>query len=139
MMIVLNLVCIAGHHFEGWFASCDAFDEQLGRQQVNCPRCNSAEVSRLPSGPHIAKGSLSSASIGNVGIGLEQMVGLIRQLAAASEDVGERFAEEVRRMHFDEAPVRQIKGLATLAETMDLIEDGIAVIPLLSPPKDEIH
>lgn len=138
-MIVLNLSCISGHRFEGWFASCDAFDEQVGRQLVNCPRCNSAEVSRLPSGPHIVRGPSSATPIDSLSISVEQMIGLIRQLADASEDVGRRFAEEARRMHFDEAPVRQIKGVATAAETMDLIEDGIAVIPLLSPPKDKTH
>jgi hypothetical protein len=138
-MIVLNLLCVAGHRFEGWFASVEAFDQQSDRQQITCPYCSSTQLKRLPSGPYVVRGSSSLASRGSIRVGNEQTMDFIKQLADSCEDVGTRFAEEARRIHYDEAPIRQIKGVATIVETLDLIEEGIAVIPLLSPPKDETH
>jgi hypothetical protein len=136
-MIVLNLVCMSGHHFEGWFASTEAFDDQLGRRLVNCPHCNSAEVSRLPSGPHVARRPASPAQ--QVTITAEQMIGLLKEIVENSEDVGRRFADEARRMHFRETPARQIRGLTTLDEAAELLDEGIAIVPLPIPPKDETH
>jgi hypothetical protein len=135
-MIVLNLTCETGHCFEGWFASSTAFDEQLDRGQVNCPHCNSLQISRLPSGPHVARGAPADEAMPT--ISFQQMLSLLQGVAARSEDVGERFAEEARRMHYDEIPKRQIKGVATMADTIDLIEDGVAVFPL-PPPDDKKH
>ena len=131
-MIVLNLTCNAGHCFEGWFASTAAFDEQIGQGRVNCPHCNSLRIERLPSGPHVMRGSQASVEA-QPSINFEQMIALLERVAAQSEDVGDRFAEEARRMHFEEIPPRQIKGIATVTEAIDLIEDGVAVIPLPLP------
>jgi hypothetical protein len=133
-MIVLNLICLSGHRFEGWFASNDAFDEQLAGHRISCPRCNSVEVSRLPSGPHVARRSAEPAA----GVA-EQTVDLLRTLVDGSEDVGRRFAEEARRIHFHEAPERRIRGLTTLDEIEELLDEGIPVLPLPIPPKDETH
>jgi hypothetical protein len=96
-------------------------------------------VSRLPSGPNIVKGSTSLPPEQDASISEEQMMDIIQRLVDGSEDVGERFVEEARRIHYDEAPARQIKGIATLAETRDLIEEGIAVVPLGVPRKGETH
>jgi hypothetical protein len=132
-MIVLNLICLSGHHFEGWFASSEAFDEQLAERRINCPSCNSSEVTRLPSGPRIAKRSPAPV------LTAEQAAGLLKALVDGSEDVGRRFAEEARRIHFHEAPARSIRGLTSPDELDDLLEDGIPVLPLPIPPKDETH
>jgi len=134
-MIVLNLACDAGHSFEGWFASTQAFDHQVDGGQVNCPHCNSPRVERLPSGPHVRRSA--PVAVGSDTISFEQMIALLRSAAAQSEDVGERFAEEARRMHFEDIPPRSIKGVATIDDTLDLIEDGVAVIPL--PPEPKKH
>jgi hypothetical protein len=134
-MIVLNLICLAGHRFEGWFASTEAFDEQLAGGHINCPSCNSADVSRLPSGPHVAKRATAPA----VTVTAEQAASLLKALLEGSEDVGSRFAEEARRIHFEEAPARRIRGLTTLDEAEELLEDGIPILPLPIPPKGETH
>ncbi len=136
-MIVLNLICLSGHRFEGWFASTEAFNDQLGRRLVSCPSCDSAEVSRLPCGPHVAKRVSPPAPAAKVTA--EQLIGLLKELADGSENVGERFAEEARRIHYRESPVRRIRGVTTLDEAADLLEEGIPVLPLPIPPKDETH
>ena len=134
-MIVLNLSCDAGHSFEGWFASAAAFDQQVDAGQVSCPHCNSLSIERRPAGPHVRRNAVAAAE--SPTIGFEQMLALLRRVAGQSEDVGERFAEEARRMHTEEIPPRSIKGVASIDETLDLIEDGVAVFPL--PPEPKKH
>lgn len=60
-------------------------------------------------------------------------------MARQAENVGERFPEEARRIHYDEAPPRAIRGVATADETRDLLEEGILVLPAPIPPDEEIH
>ncbi len=129
-MIVLDLICIAGHRFDGWFATADAFEEQVSRDMVNCPHCNTSNVHRLPSGPHVVVARphpvKKPASIPDAA----QVIESLRQIAENSEDVGDLFADEARRIHHDEAPVRNIKGQATGDEVRELLEDGIPVLPV---------
>ncbi|MBU1235204.1 MAG: DUF1178 family protein [Gammaproteobacteria bacterium] len=136
-MIVLDLICIAGHRFDGWFATADAFEDQIARDMVNCPHCNTTDVQRLPSGPHVVvarpRSKRESASIA----GAAQVLESLRQIAESSEDVGDLFADEARRIHHDEAPLRNIKGQATGDEVRDLLEDGIPVLPV--PGKKTHH
>jgi hypothetical protein len=136
-MIILDLICMSGHRFEGWFVSTDAFDDQLGQHLVNCPHCDSVNVSRLPSGPHVIKRRSSPSS--EVTVSAEQVIGLLKEIVDSSEDLGRGFAEEARRIHFQDAPARRIRGVATLEETAELLEDGIPVLPLPFPPKDSTH
>ena len=134
-MIVLNLSCSAGHTFEGWFASSAAFDIQVAQGRVNCPHCNDSDISRLPSGAHIRKlGSASSNADDELTVG--GLIERLRQLGEASEDVGSRFPDEARRIHYKEAPLRSIKGQASVSEAEDLLEEGIPVFPM---PKKAPH
>jgi hypothetical protein len=132
-MIVLSLACDSGHHFDGWFASTEAFDSQAARGQVNCPHCQSASIARLPSGPRVIRGGESRPVVSADEI--DRIAAWLRQAAARSEDVGEQFVREVRRIHAEEAPPRDIKGVASLAETLELLEDGIPVLPVPVEPK----
>lgn len=136
-MIVLNLVCSVGHTFEGWFASSDAFEGQIAEGRVNCPHCNDSDVSRLPSGAHIRKPVPSG--IGNIdeASAVASLLDQIRQLGDLSEDVGSRFPEEARRIHYKEAAPRNIKGQASPSETRELLEEGVPVLPVL--PKKHTH
>ncbi len=59
---------------------------------------------------------------------------VVRRVMADTEDVGERFAEEARRMHYGEVSERGIRGQATLEQTEELLDEGIAVMPLPIPP-----
>ncbi|CAG0958808.1 hypothetical protein RHDC4_00567 [Rhodocyclaceae bacterium] len=144
VVIVLNLVCRHEHRFEGWFASLEAFEDQQQRALVNCPICNSVEVSRLPSGPHVVTSSSRTADHEEAGHeSLEAVQGLLlealKTAAQDSENVGHRFPEEARRIHYKEAPARSIRGVASADETRDLLDEGIVVIPLPVPPSEDTH
>ncbi|SAK38976.1 DUF1178 family protein [Caballeronia ptereochthonis] len=141
-MKVLDLKCSHEHRFEGWFASTEEFESQLSRKLVACPVCSTTEVSRMPSAPRL---NLSSAR----GEGAPQaaqpkasseMAALqaralqfMRELIEKTENVGERFAEEARRIHYDEAPARSIRGVTTPEDAHALLEEGIDVMPLPFP------
>ncbi|HEX8989642.1 MAG TPA: DUF1178 family protein [Rhodocyclaceae bacterium] len=140
-MIVLNLACSHEHRFEGWFASTDAFEDQHRRGMVSCPFCGDDEVSRLPSGPHIAasSGAREAGERETVAAVQSQLRDAIRAFVRNSENVGERFPEEARKIHHHEAPARNIRGVATLEETRELLDEGIIVVPLAVPPGEETH
>ena len=141
-MIVLNLTCAHGHTFEGWFPSSEAFEQQCRDAMINCTVCASTEISRLPSSPRINKGDavavptqrdeeLTKAAIASA-------YRMLTQLADGSEDVSDRFPDEARKIHYGDAEPRSIKGKASLEETLDLLEEGVPILPLVKP-EDETH
>jgi hypothetical protein len=133
-MKVLDLQCPHGHRFEGWFASAEDFESQLSRQLVACPICSATEVSRLPSAPRL---NLSGASEGQAPAQAGQMqaraMRALREVLEKTENVGDRFAEEARRIHYNEAPARNIRGVTTPEDAKALVEEGIEVMPLPIP------
>jgi hypothetical protein len=131
-VIVLDLVCGEGHRFEGWFTSVDAFNDQVRRQLVSCPQCESLAVERLPAAPHLARGR-AAMSERSIDVGAATLMDQLRAIAEASEDVDDRFPEEARRIHYHEVQSRPIRGRATLDEAKELIEEGIPILPV--PPK----
>jgi len=70
---------------------------------------------------------------------MAQLHRALATMARQAENVGERFPEEARRIHYDEAPARTIRGVATADETRDLLDEGIIVLPAPVPPEDELH
>lgn len=158
-MIVLNLLCDNGHHFEGWFASSEAFRSQLDDDLVQCAYCGTSAISQLPSGPHVRRGGADSASRdeGPSAPGCavappratpmqtvepqaaRQFFQQLATMARQAENVGERLPEEARRIHYKEAPARNIRGVATMEETRELLEEGILVLPAPVPPESETH
>ena len=131
-MIVLNLTCSNSHQFEGWFASSEEFSRQAETRLVSCPYCSDVTITRLPSGPHI-KRTVAAESAN------PDMIAAIAALAKDSENVGEKFPEEARKIHYEEIPPRSIRGIASITEVKALIEEGIAVLPILTPSKGEVH
>jgi hypothetical protein len=133
-MKVLDLQCPHGHRFEGWFASAEDFESQLSRQLVACPICSATEVSRLPSAPRL---NLSGASEVQAPAPDGQMqaraMRALREVLEKTENVGDRFAEEARRIHYNEAPARNIRGVTTPEDAKALVEEGIEVMPLPIP------
>lgn len=131
-MIVLNLSCSNKHQFEGWFASAEEFSRQAETHLVSCPFCNDVGITRLPSGPHVKRALASETANPAV-------IAAIAEMARDSENVGAQFPEEARKIHYEEVPPRSIRGIASITEVKALIEEGIAVLPLLTPNKDEVH
>lgn len=140
-MIVYELACAQGHRFEGWFASSEAFAEQRERALVTCPMCGDAHVERLPSARVRVSKSGASAPVKpasaqpavDVGTGLPpEVVGKLREIVKQTENVGRRFPEEARKIHYEEAPARPIRGQASPEEAKALDEEGIEFASL--PP-----
>lgn len=152
-MKVLDLLCPLDHAFEGWFASEEDFVAQCGRHLVQCPMCGSSEVRKALSVPRLNlrgarepamarrqpgddthSGDTEAPKAERHGHTLEALwLQLARHVMTHTEDVGERFAAEARRMHHREIPERGIRGQATAQETEQLLDEGIAVLPLLIP------
>lgn len=145
-MKVLNLQCAQGHAFEGWFGSEDDFQDQRTRRLVSCPLCGDAQVVKLPSAPRLNLGGARPAPTdGDAAKGSEPVAALpvqamqaawmqmVRRVMEQTEDVGERFAEEARRIHYGESAERGIRGQATRRQTEELLDEGIAVMPLPVP------
>ncbi|MFM0323087.1 DUF1178 family protein [Caballeronia glebae] len=141
-MKVLDLKCSHEHRFEGWFASTEEFESQLSRKLVACPVCSATDVSRMPSAPRL---NLSSArgepapqaaqtdAAPEAAALQARALHFMRELIEKTENVGDRFAEEARRIHYNEAPARNIRGVTTREETHALLEEGIDVMPLPVP------
>lgn len=138
MMKVFNLGCDNEHAFEGWFASADEFDRQVAGRMVECPVCGSHAVRKLLSAPRINTGAVERADSGerqpvampNDAAMQAMMMKMARHIQANSEDVGERFPEEARRIHYEEAPKRSIRGLASRDEAAELADEGIEIMPV---------
>ena len=137
-MKVLNLRCANGHGFEGWFGDEEDFMDQNGRGQVECPLCADRVVSRLPSAPRLnlsaAREPEPASSTAVMPIDMQAAwLQTVRQLMANTEDVGERFPEEARRIHYGEVAHRGIRGEATPQERDALHEEGIEVVAIPVP------
>jgi hypothetical protein len=137
-MKVLNLQCPHEHAFEGWFASEDDFQGQLARGLVECPMCGATEIQKLPSAPRINLGARREEPKGDVvaapNADLQAAwLKMVHHVMANTEDVGERFAEEARKIHYGESDERGIRGQASREETEALLEEGIGVLPLPIP------
>jgi hypothetical protein len=139
-MKVLNLQCSHAHGFEGWFGSEDDFQDQLARGLVECPLCGDAQVAKMPSAPRLNLGASAPAAPAkqelvsgpNTQVQAAWME-LVKQVMTHTEDVGERFAEEARKIHYGESEERGIRGQASREETQALLEEGIGVLPLPIP------
>lgn len=132
-MKVYNLGCDHDHHFEGWFSSEDDFSKQSSASQIQCPVCDSRAIRKLPAAPRLNLSGAQAPSVDGREKSLTHIKNLMSQVIAATEDVGERFAEEARRIHYNEAPARAIRGVASVRECAELVEEGIEVMPLSLP------
>jgi hypothetical protein len=142
-MIVYDLACEQGHRFEGWFGSADDFAQQRQRGLVACPLCDSAHVERIPSA-RVSVGKAAppaepptkptpSAPQPSQTAGLPaEVVATLREIVRNTENVGARFPEEARKMHYEETPHRPIRGQASAEEADSLREEGIDFAPV--PP-----
>jgi hypothetical protein len=133
-MKVFNLTCVADHRFEGWFGNAEEFERQLHDGLVGCPMCDSHEITRLPSAPRLNFGAEAANVVAPTAEQLQAAwLRTVQQVVSNTEDVGERFAEEARRIHYDRAPERGIRGLATELERQELADEGIEVLQVQIP------
>jgi len=154
-MKVLDLQCSAGHSFEGWFGSEQDFLSQLQRALVQCPLCGDASVQKKLSAPRlnlsgakpplepttstapasdaVAAGAPSALNPELQNALHQAWVHMAKQVLANTEDVGDRFADEARRIHYGEVEERGIRGKTTPTEARELMEEGIDLVALPIP------
>ena len=163
-MIKYALICEADHEFESWFPDSASYDKQVKRGLVTCPFCQTAKVSKAIMAPNVARKDKDRVIVANddapapapaapvpqvqapaQDIALldeqqQQLRGMIRELhekiVANTDDVGENFPEEARKMHEGETPARSIRGKASFEEARELLEDGIPVLPIPDLPEE---
>jgi len=137
-MKVLNLRCSNGHGFEGWFASDEDYRTQNGGGLLECPLCAGKAISRMPSAPRLNLSGAREPSAPTPPPKPPQpeakdadaqatLLRAMHHVLANSEDVGERFAEEARRIHYGESEARAIRGQATREQAEALVEEGIEI------------
>ncbi len=123
-MILFALRCAADHEFEGWFRNGSAFETQSAAGEIVCPSCGSKKVEKAPMAPHLAKSRKDEGapSPSQIRKALEEVR---REIEANCDYVGDRFAEEARRIHYGETDRRSIYGEASADDARTLSEEGI--------------
>ncbi|HEY9066587.1 MAG TPA: DUF1178 family protein [Burkholderiaceae bacterium] len=145
-MKVLNLRCSHDHRFEGWFASDEDFSSQTERGLMACPICGDQAIARLPSAPRVnllgrgddrrapsTEAQQPAAESSSAQQIQARWLNTVREMIASTEDVGDRFAEEARRIHYGEAEQRGIRGRASREDADSLRDEGIEVLTLALP------
>ena len=157
-MIKYALVCDKGHQFESWFADSAAYDKQRKRKLVECPVCNSPKVDKAIMAPRIAaKKAKKPAADAPAPVANEAPAAVPAPVAMMSpqamefrtklkelrehivknaEDVGARFPDEARKMHYGETEHRSIYGVATPQEAKELLDEGIECHPIPVLPEE---
>lgn len=138
-MILFKLRCGAEHEFEAWFRDGATYERQAARGQIACPTCGDSAIEKAPMAPRVARsGKAAEAKAPPSPAQMRRLLQeLRRHVEANCEHVGERFAEEARRIHHGDAPARGIYGEASEDEARALADEGIEVarIPWV-PPSD---
>ena len=139
-MISYSLVCDNSHKFDAWFRSAEAYDEQHDRGIVTCPMCNSARVEKALMAPAVSRMNSDKVSLSTghpMQAQIREMMRTMRKKETSEADyVGDKFAEEARKIHFKEAEARGIYGEATRDEVAELIDDGVDFLPLPHIPEE---
>jgi len=134
-VIVYDLLCSNDHSFEGWFRSAGTFDSQVATGEVGCPKCGDISVRKAPSAPALVT---SRGDAQGIAVRLREAMGALRQhVESTCEHVGERFPEEARRIHYGESEERPIYGEASPAEARELRQEGIDVIAIPWPQRQD--
>ncbi len=133
-MIKYALKCSNGHSFESWFQSATAFDKLQSAHHLNCPHCGDSDIAKALMSPKLSQGSEAPVEKAVPPTADPEPAELMKQMKdaieARSDYVGDRFAEEARAIHLDEAPARPIHGEANAKEARALVEEGVPILPL---------
>lgn len=141
-MIRFNLICQAHHEFEAWFSGSSDFDDQVKRHLVSCPHCGSVQVEKALMTPTVSTARKKEAST-RLAMNkaqtqaLDQLRKAVKTIRETSEDVGERFPEEARKIHYGESEERGIIGQAKPDEVKALVEEGVGIAPLPDLPEEK--
>jgi hypothetical protein len=146
-MIRYALRCGKGHEFEAWFRSSGEYDRQAATGGVPCPVCGDHKIVKAPMAPSIGRAGKDKreqpgdkVQLAAVDPRRQALLAALRELRQKIVDnadyVGDRFAEEARRIHYNETEPRSIYGEATREDAQKLIDEGVEFAPLPSVPED---
>ena len=140
-MIKFSLKCDNGHSFEAWFRDSGDYETQNKRGFLECPTCGSSHVTKALMTPGVAtsrKREEVAVAIGNAAHRevMARLQEMAREMRKTGEDVGARFPEEARRIHYGETDARGIYGKATPEEVSSLLDEGVEIMPLPDLPED---
>lgn len=146
-MIIYDLECDAEHRFEGWFKNIADYKGQMASGILLCPICNSDKVRKLPTASYVSTGvsapknnlneSVEKQSLPSEAETIQNLHQLINE---QFDNVGNKFAEEAKKIHYGEVEDRNICGTATVEEVTKLQDEGITAIPLPTPiDKDKLN
>lgn len=139
-MIKYNLRCEREHGFEAWFRDSATCDQQLAEGAIECPVCASRTIEKALMAPAIAKGGTAPPEAKQL-MAMARQMQLMRELRRRVEEscdyVGEQFPEEARRIHYGEVDHRDIWGEASLDEAKELLEEGVSILPVPDPPRED--
>ena len=128
-MVIYDLICDAGHVFEAWFKSSADYRQQEAQGQLTCPVCESVHVRKLPSASYVSVAKNEEKSVPKDLVNHQKIVNaLASYLIKNTDDVGNQFAEEARKIHYGEVEARNIRGYANEEEVKDLSDEGIDVV-----------
>ena len=138
-MVIYDLICAMDHTFEGWFKSIEDYNHQLNHNMLSCPLCESKDIRKLPSASYISAKKTEqkeiSKSVTNEAI--EVVNKITNFIIENTEDVGNQFATEAKKIHYGESEDRGIRGQATSEELKELNEEGIAVLSIPGHVRDK--
>lgn len=145
-MIVYDLTCDQDHEFESWFKNSSAYDSLRKSRKVSCPICSSTKIRKAPMAPRISKSGVKELAVPEVPAApssapdgrnddmesaMKKAVEAIKELQETVEktfdNVGDKFPEEARKIHYGEADARGIYGEATAEEAKELVEEGVEI------------
>jgi hypothetical protein len=139
-VIRFSLRCDGDHAFDAWFRNNEDFERQTDRRLVECPHCGSSSVQKALMAPSVSTGRKREQIALAMGEEQKRVLTQLKELAEKvkreADDVGDRFAEEARKIHFGETEARGIYGQATPDEARALIEDGVEFLPIPIFPDD---
>ena len=154
-MILYTLVCAEGHDFESWFQNSAAYDKQAKRGLVSCPVCGSAKVEKALMAPRLSRSgraepreeapAAASPAEAKAPVAMmspperefrSKLKELRDHLTKNAENVGARFPDEARKMHYGESEHRSIYGEASADEAKALLDEGIEFHPLPVLPEE---
>lgn len=139
-MIRFSLGCEHGHEFEGWFRSNDDFETQKKRGLIDCPECGSHKVQKTLMAPAVSTSKrqekVALAMNAEQRRIMAEMKALTEKMRENAENVGPKFADEARKIHFGETEARGIYGEASPDEARSLAEDGVPFMPMPVFPDD---
>jgi hypothetical protein len=139
-VIQYSLHCSKGHRYDAWFKNAAAFDEQQARGIVTCAVCGDAAVEKAPMAPAVARTDHDRVALSSTQPDAAQLRALLRayrqKVVSEADYVGDRFAEEARKIHFEEVEARGIYGEATRDDVVALLDEGIDFMPLPDLPEE---